>query len=276
MAKGICLAIGLNSVNPKHYDGWEGELAGCENDANDIADLARTANFDVKILLTKEATVDNVINSLSNSSIRLEKGDIFLLSYSGHGGQVRDFNKDEDDYLDETWCLYDRQFLDDELYFYICKFVEGVRISVFSDCCHSGTVVRGGIGIDKFKSNVDKKGNRYKFAPDRVLLRTYEQNKALYDNIQSNPELNNTKYKVSAPTLMISGCTSDELSQDGIYNGYFTSSLKRVWDNGKFDGSYKKFHKLLYNMMMTSDQHPQYITTGKEDKNFHNQKPFTI
>ncbi|MBP1777014.1 MAG: hypothetical protein H6Q86_3024, partial [candidate division NC10 bacterium] len=26
MARGIALAIGLNSVNPKHYGGWSGDL----------------------------------------------------------------------------------------------------------------------------------------------------------------------------------------------------------------------------------------------------------
>ena len=35
MAKGISLNIGLNSVDPNHYGGWDGQLAGCENDAND-------------------------------------------------------------------------------------------------------------------------------------------------------------------------------------------------------------------------------------------------
>jgi len=60
MTKGISLNIGLNSVDPKHYGGWDGQLAGCENDANDMADIGATANFDVKKLLTKDATVDNL------------------------------------------------------------------------------------------------------------------------------------------------------------------------------------------------------------------------
>jgi hypothetical protein len=60
MAKGISLHIGLNSVDPAHYGGWNGQLAGCENDANDMADIASSSNFDVKKLLTKDDTVDNV------------------------------------------------------------------------------------------------------------------------------------------------------------------------------------------------------------------------
>ena len=40
----------------------------------------------------------------------------FLLTYSGHGGQINDVNNDEPDGLDETWALYDRELVDDELY----------------------------------------------------------------------------------------------------------------------------------------------------------------
>ena len=51
---------------------------------------------------------------------------------------------DEADKQDETWCLYDGQLIDDELYFELSKFAPGVRILVLSDSCHSGTVVRAG------------------------------------------------------------------------------------------------------------------------------------
>ena len=51
---------------------------------------------------------------------------------------------EEADKLDETWCLYDGQLIDDELYFELSKFAAGVRILVLSDSCHSGTVVRAG------------------------------------------------------------------------------------------------------------------------------------
>ena len=40
MARGIALTIGLNSVDPKHYAGWSGELNACEADAEDMASIA--------------------------------------------------------------------------------------------------------------------------------------------------------------------------------------------------------------------------------------------
>jgi hypothetical protein len=244
-----------------------------------MADIASASKLDVKKLLTKDATVDNVKSSIQEAAQSLVPNDYFFLSYSGHGGQLRDENNDEDDYLDETWCLYDRQFVDDELNFSLREFKEGVKIFVLSDSCHSGTVVKGealqrNIEIDKFKSNVDKQGNKYRFAPDIVLSRTYDQNKAIYDRILK--DINNKEKQLIASVLLISGCQDDELSQDGTYNGYFTSSLKKIWDNGQFDGSYKKFHKLIYNLMMASNQHPKYFKDGKQDPSFDKARPFTI
>ena len=36
MAKGISIHIGLNHVDPKHYQGWDGALNACIADANDM------------------------------------------------------------------------------------------------------------------------------------------------------------------------------------------------------------------------------------------------
>ena len=74
-----------------------------------------------------------------------ERASFFFLTYSGHGGQVPDVNGDEDDKKDETWCLYDGQLIDDELYYELSRFAAGVRILVLSDSCHSGTVTRAAL-----------------------------------------------------------------------------------------------------------------------------------
>src|SRR5688572_3746067 len=157
MAKGISLNIGVNNVDPAHYAGWDGQLMACENDAEDMAEIAKSKDFQVTKILTQEATVENVVKNISDAANKLESGDLFLLTYSGHGGQLEDKNKDEPDFIDETWCLYDRQFVDDELNQCLSKFKEGVRIFSLSDSCHSGTVVKAAYlqpNIDLFNSNI--------------------------------------------------------------------------------------------------------------------------
>jgi hypothetical protein len=139
---GYALAIGLNKVDPVHYGGPVQELSGCEPDAMDMKGIAISQGLEVEVLLTEAATRDAVLGKLSALAGKLKPADLLVVSYSGHGGNVPDQNGDEADGLDETWCLYDGQLLDDELYGALMKFQAGVRILVFSDSCHSGTVLK--------------------------------------------------------------------------------------------------------------------------------------
>ena len=142
-SKGYALAIGLNKVDPAHYAGWEGELFGCEPDAKDMLRIAKNEGLEAEELLTSDATREAVLGKLAILAEKVKPGDLLVVSYSGHGGNVPDLNEDEvDDNLDETWCLYDGQLLDDELHGAWMKFEEKVRILVFSDSCHSGTMLR--------------------------------------------------------------------------------------------------------------------------------------
>ena len=140
--KGYALAIGLNKVDPAHYGGWDGLLYGCEPDANDMQEIAASQGLDADKLLTSQATREAVLDKLGDLAEELKSGDLLVVSYSGHGGQLPDQNGDEPDGKDETWCLYDGELLDDELYEAWMKFQPGVRILVFSDSCHSGTVLK--------------------------------------------------------------------------------------------------------------------------------------
>lgn len=55
MSTGISLHIGLNAVDPQHYQGWSGVLAACELDANDMTMIAKKAGFQPTTLLTKKS-----------------------------------------------------------------------------------------------------------------------------------------------------------------------------------------------------------------------------
>ena len=143
MPQGISVHIGLNSVDPRHYEGWDGQLTACEADAKDMQALAKKQRFSSStLLLTRAATAQAVSDAILGAAKALKSGDLFFLTYSGHGGQVDDTNSEEKDRMDETWVCYDRQLIDDEVYELWSKFKLGVRILVLSDSCHSGTVTR--------------------------------------------------------------------------------------------------------------------------------------
>ncbi|MEM6665039.1 MAG: caspase family protein, partial [Pseudomonadota bacterium] len=183
--KGRSLHLGLNVVDPEHYGGWDGLLAACEFDAEDMASIASDMGYDSTVLMSEEAKRDTVINEIKAAAKALEPGDIFFVSYAGHGGQIPDMNRDEEDATDETWCLYDAQLIDDELYNLWSLFKPDVRILVVSDSCHSGSVIRnmasaGQLDVDGTDMAT---GLLPRTMPPLVAAKTFRANRDLYTRI---------------------------------------------------------------------------------------------
>ena len=278
MPKGLAIAVGLNSVSPSHYAGWSGVLNACEADAEDMAAVAKSKKFNVTELLTKTATRGRLTAELARAAKELQSGDILLLSYSGHGGQVPDLNGDEPDGEDETWCLYDGQLVDDELYLLLTQFARGVRVLVFSDSCHSGTVVKMAyydVSVAGRAAQASDSQARHRFMLPDVAARTYRGNRAFYDRILKEARLRARKASVKASVLLISGCQDNQTSADGAFNGLFTGTMLRVWNNGRFKGDYRTFHKQIVKHMPPV-QTPNYFTAGVANAGFEAQVPFTI
>ena len=263
MAKGISLHIGVNEVDPNgyplnpvrsgrkyavlsddyhpvHFDcnfqvGWVGPLSSCELDAVNMQKLAKRQKFNTTILKTKQATTENVIKEIRSAAKKLKAGDTFLVSYSGHGSQVEDLSGDEVDGEDETWCLYDRMFLDDEQRELYAEFARGVNIIVLSDCCHSGSSTRSGRSSDSEETGHGGRGERREME-ERTALRVYQGRKKEYDEIQRN--LKHPPPKLKASRIMFSACQDYETAMGYNDGGVFTVALLKVWDGGKFKGSY--------------------------------------
>jgi len=277
----ISIHVGLNEVDPAHYQGWNGKLVACEFDANDMEKLAEGRGFETHKLLTKKATAKALTEALEEASSKLDNGDILVFTYSGHGGQVPDANGDERDRMDETWVLYDRQMVDDEVYSLLGKFKPGVRIAIFSDSCHSGTVAREAVelvGEDRVAESMNG-GNgsgqpRVKGMPDDVVRSVYEANKEMYDEIQKSvPPFD--KASIGASVILTSGCQDNQTSLDGDKNGLFTQTLLEVWNNGSFDSSYRTFRRRIAREMPPW-QSPNLFIVGSPNQTFTSQVPFTV
>jgi hypothetical protein len=273
---GWSLHIGLNAVSPAAYAGWSGDLAACEFDAEDMTAIAASRGLKATTLLTKAGTRKNVLAAMRKAAKALKAGDFFFLSYSGHGGQVPDTNADEPDRQDETWCLFDGQLLDDELYYELSRFAVGVRILVLSDSCHSGTVTRAGPTL------AVPAGTRARLMPPSVASRVYGQNQAFYDNLQADlakaaggladPDAAIAQVVVSQrrigivkqfkpAVILISGCQDNQVALDGAHNGAFTEQLLAVWNHGRFAGSYASLHQRV-RARLPPTQSPNLFTLG--------------
>lgn len=266
--QGMSLHIGLNYVDPEHYDDWNGELSAAEKDAEDMFSIAQSQGLVPLKLLRAEATRDAVISEISNAAKKLKKNDLFVITYSGHGGQIPDINSDEEDQMDETWCLYDGELLDDELSALWLTFSKGVHIFVISDSCHSGTVTKAMItGENKSKATP-------KYMPVKVANATYSKNKQFYDGLKKKVK-GASSNEIAASVKLISGCQDDQYSYDGPSNGQFTGKLRKVWKDGKFKGNHYDFYRKI-KKSMPSEQKPNYFNVGKSSPTFNKQKPFSF
>ncbi|MEE4280104.1 MAG: caspase family protein [Halieaceae bacterium] len=275
MPTGLSLHIGVNVCDPDHYEGWSGPLAFCEADAEAIDALARRQGFDATLLKTAQATRDTVRDAIGQAADALTAGDLFLVSYAGHGGQIADVNGDEADRIDETWCLYDGQLLDDELQYLWSCFREGVRVLVLSDSCHSGSVTKSALASRDALFRMDKpdRQRRHRFMPRDAAMATQRRHRGFYAEIQST--LPHPRRDIHASVRLLSGCQDEQLSCELDGNGVFTRTLLTVWDDGRFAGDYAEFHRQIISRMAPTQQ-PNHLVTGKRNAQFDREVPFTI
>ena len=289
MAKGISLNIGLNLVDPNQYGDSFEELEGCENDARAMLALAAGQGFQTTLLLNNQATTTAVISEIKNAASQLNGGDFFLLTYSGHGSQlINELNgDDEPDGLDETWVLYDRNLIDDELAVLWSQFRTDVRILVVSDSCNSGTIAQSlqvsPTSLASSHSQASPHGQAVSHSqPGRrsrgirrgMQVGHMSQFRKTYDDIRSGlPNLDTLA--IGASVLSLSACEDGQSADDGMENGAFTGAILQVWDNGAFFGDYNQFYDRLLDEKLCI-QKPQISLTGGSNINFMKQRPFTI
>jgi metacaspase-1 len=286
MAQGYSIHIGLNHVDTSSpaYQGYNiPELSGCINDADAMERLASGLGYsEITKLTDAQATASAVLGAISNAADNLGSGDILLLTYSGHGSQVPDRNGDEIDGLDETWVLYDRMLVDDELALQWKSFKSGARIFMISDSCHSGTVdkdfynpqyvralrnrgVTKARTLRRLEGRLDEPGS-----PQQIAAARLEQ---YHRGVMYLPVVRDAD--IGASVILISGCMDNQTSQDGNLNGLFTEHLLKVWNKG-FQGNYKQFATAIAQSIGDPTQSPNYDTAGARNAAFEAQRPFTI
>jgi metacaspase-1 len=295
MTTGLSLHIGLNRIDPAHY-GTDGKLGGCVNDARSMHAIATSRGFQSTLLLDEQATSARLLTWLESASQSAKPGDIVFVSYAGHGSQVTDTNNPtEPDGKDETWCLFDRMVVDDELARAWSRFQAGVRILLISDSCHSATVARQLLALSE---KIDLTGilggrelrdlplvgtpfgdndviRRYRVLPDEVSTKVELTHRALYDAIQGRgPSSEDAEF--AATLISMSACQDDETAGDGDSHGVFTRALLDAWADGRFQGGYAALFTALKGRISGTRQNPNYHTYGRPSASFESQAPFSI
>jgi len=278
--KGISIHIGMNRVDNRHYSEEMVALETCEQDALDMQALALEQNFKSSFLLLSENATRHAVKSVIRSaSEELQAGDMLLLSYSGHGGFLPDQSGDElNDHLDETWCLYDGQLIDDELFELWADFAKGVRIVMVSDSCHSGTVAKTNLLQEVETSKIFQP----KLLSYALAKSIYLTNKSFYADIEASVDQAKSQ-DVQASIKLLAACRDPQVSYTAPFarNSIFTEKLLKIWKNGQFVGTYDDFMMAVKSEVEALDflptrQTPTLYNTGSLSPEFDQQKPFQI
>ena len=140
----VALIASLTHVDPKAYNGWNGDCPGTDVDASVFRDMCYSHGVPYVKLENSQATIANVIeNAVSVAKSLDSTGGLLVLFFSGHGGQVPTQSQGlEDDGLDETLCLWDGQLRDKDIWSLLNRLPKNVRVWMVTDCCNSGTNYR--------------------------------------------------------------------------------------------------------------------------------------
>lgn len=131
-------------------------LSGCVADVKAWGVMFQRLGFeDPVMLLDERATRASIVDSLSSLVDSSKAGDVIVLQYSGHGTQLPDESRDElggdTPAEDEAICPYDFAsgafLIDDDVGEIFNRLPDGVNLTCFMDCCHSGTISRFAVGI---------------------------------------------------------------------------------------------------------------------------------
>ena len=242
MSKGYSLHIGLNKLDEGHYPGAP-TLKAAVNDAIFWESFAKESGYKTHFLHNEDATAETVLKQLLDFAAILTPGDILLLTYAGHGGEIPNDKPAgfDDERIDQTWCLYNRQLLDDELYEKFQSFKEGTRILIVSDSCHSGTVIRvADIDLSEILAkgmadSAKSRGMVSRMLPMDVKKDIYSRSgKSIYKPIQKKYKTKHQGVGVKAAVKLLAACQDDEETLDGVNNGIFTEAFINILKKDEF------------------------------------------
>lgn len=118
-------------------------LAGCVNDSKRWARALDRLGFRISTLRDEQATRKAMHDALAQLVDGARRGDELVFQYSGHGAQVPDLDGDEEDPFDEVFVPIDygqgQMLIDDDVRAITRRLPAGATLTLFMDCCHSGT-----------------------------------------------------------------------------------------------------------------------------------------
>lgn len=211
----LCIGIDEYRIRP---------LAGCVADARMWAEALGQLGFESpRLLINGAATRSAIVGAMQDIIGGARSGDVVVIQFAGHGTQLPDLDGDEaggdTPGLDEALCPFDfpdGAFVIDDDIAAICDGIpEGVNVTFFTDCCHSGSVTRLAIGPTGAAAGGDSR--------PRFIAATAEMKEA---HARFRAAMAATRVAPASRTVqrevLFSACRSDEVAWENNGHGDFT------------------------------------------------------
>lgn len=266
LMSGMAIIVGLNKLDANHYGHSLFELESAVKDVEDYEMIAKLSGMGVQTFIGEEATKPKITSAVTKAAKSLKEGDFLLLTFSGIGGLVANFDGNKQEIYSATWCLYNSQMLLTELYQLFEGFAEGVNILVVSDT--SSAIRKLNLDLDRPLPQFIKR----RALPIEVAESVYLKNKDQYDAIYFGSKKKN---EIAANLILIHACQVNQFAHETSFNGFLTSAIKHVWNGGIFTGNYEFFLDEV-SLTMPPFQSPKLVYQKASDKKILEKKPFSI
>jgi Caspase domain len=231
-------------------------LAGCVNDARQWHEALSGLGFSSYLMLNAEATREAILRRIRAMISDSQAGDVIAIQYSGHGTQLPDLDGDEADSFDEALCPIDCMsgnfLIDDDLAEAFDRVPEGINVTVFTDCCHSGTITRFALG------------SPLTAAPDtraRFLVATPEMEAAhaqIRETMSRSLERSPKRVYERAREILFCACRANEVALESNGHGAFTSQAVPLLLRAPGPVTHAQFQKeILRSFGVRPKQHPE-------------------
>jgi hypothetical protein len=259
MAKGLSLHLGVNDPVDLGRP-----VTAPEYIARRLARFAGALGYqNPKVLLGSQASREAVLRALREARDSLHEGDMFLLTFAGHGGHKLNLDPTEayEDAEDETWWLHDGQFVDDELRAMLETFRPGVRVIVVSESCYAGGMVQL---FTRYSAQMREHGGQsggqaggppMGDLPDASPSLDYRTWFSGHHGVTPTPKYASIRYFLSAGEL--------DLAYVGARTGTFSDALFAAWQSGATE-SYLAFADDVRKRCMEAptSQEPRFDQAG--------------
>lgn len=202
-------------------------LGGCAADAQMWHSALSELGFVSKKLLNGEASRAGILGELETIVRNSAPGDVLIVQYSGHGTTVPDDTHDEEDGQDQALCPHDfaegHLLVDDDVADVFAKLPNGVNLTCFFDCCHSGTITRFAVGDSTTPHDRTTRKARYVKADAKLIQRHRDFRHRLGRGVSSGPRaFSAARGPAGMREVVFSACRRDEVAYESDGHGEFT------------------------------------------------------